>query len=58
MILSPGIPSVNSGTRVGPFTALFAASGAAIPSNSPFPNFSGVFEEFFAAAYPTKAATT
>ena len=56
--LSPGMPNVNKGTRVGPLTALFAASGAAMPSNSPFPNFSGFCELFLAAAYPTNAATT
>ena len=48
--LSPGIPNVNKGTNVWPFTALLAASGAAMPSNSPLPNFSGFEEAFLAAA--------
>ena len=48
--LSPGMPSVNSGTKVGPLTALFAASAAATPSSSPLPNFSGVLEALLAAA--------
>ena len=48
--LSPGMPSVSSGTSVGPLTALLAASAAAMPSNSPLPNFSGVLEALLAAA--------
>ena len=44
--LSPGIPNVNKGTRVGPLTALFAASGAAIPSNSPFQTFQDFLSYF------------
>ena len=58
VMLSPGMPSVSSGTRVGPFTALLAASAAATPSSSPLPKRSGCLDAFFAAAQPVKAATT
>ena len=43
---------------MGPFTALLAASGAAIPSSSPSPKVSGCVDARFAAEYPTNAATT
>jgi len=44
----PGMPSVRSGTNAPPTDPLFAASGAATPSNDPFPNFSGCLLEFLA----------
>ena len=53
----PGTPIANSGIRLAPATALFAASVAATPSISPSPNLSGVFEARRAAEYPSAAAT-
>ena len=44
----PGMPSVKSGIIAPPQAELFAASDAVIPSSAPCPNFSGVFENFFA----------
>ncbi len=37
----PGMPSVSSGIRLAPTTALFAVSVAAMPRGSPVPKLSG-----------------
>ena len=39
-MVEPGMPSVSSGIIDGPETALFADSGAAIPSTTPVPHLS------------------
>lgn len=44
----PGIPRVSMGAMDPPVAALSADSEAATPSMAPVPNFSGVFEKFFA----------
>ena len=45
---SPGIPSVIIGISAPPVTALFADSGAAMPSTAPSPNSPGRWLSFFA----------
>ena len=47
----PGMLSVSRGIIADPVTALFAASGAAMPSMLPSPNSSGCFDDFFAVLY-------
>ncbi|MNC86401.1 hypothetical protein D3C83_20580 [compost metagenome] len=47
VVPEPGMPSVSSGTMAPPVSALFAPSGAATPSGTPVPNFSGCFENDF-----------
>ena len=42
-----GIPSESRGTIAPAVAALLAASGAATPSMTPVPNFSGVRDTFF-----------
>jgi hypothetical protein len=41
------MPSVSSGTSAPPVSALLAPSGAATPSGTPVPNFSGCLETAF-----------
>ena len=43
----PGIPNARVGIRVPATTELLAVSGAAIPSSTPVPNFSPIFDHFF-----------
>ena len=50
-MLSPGSPSVNSGTKAPPVDALLELSEAIRPSTIPVPNFSGCFERFLATEY-------
>ena len=52
-VVSPGIPRAIIGMMAPPTEALFAISGAIIPSTHPVPNFSGCFERAFATAYAT-----
>ena len=47
MVLPPGIPSVSNGTSAPLASALLAPSGAATPSMTPVPNFSGWRETAF-----------
>ena len=44
----PGIPMESKGIMAPPIQALLATSEAMMPSSEPFPNFSGVLEDFFA----------
>ena len=41
---SPGMPRVSMGIMAEPVVALLPASGAAMPSMAPCPNFSGCLE--------------
>ena len=50
VVPEPGMPSANIGTIAPVAAALLAASGAATPSITPVPNFSGCFETFFSVA--------
>ena len=43
----PGMPNVSSGTMAPAVSALFAPSGAATPSMTPVPNFSGCLDTAF-----------
>ena len=45
-----GMPRVKRGMKAPWAAALFADSGAATPSMTPVPNFSGSFETFFSTA--------
>ena len=48
VVTSPGMPSAIRTISAPPSTALLELSGAMMPSGVPVPNFSGVFDAFFA----------
>ena len=50
VVPEPGTPKVNMGTKAPQVAALFAASGAAIPSTAPLPKRCGVLDSFFSVA--------
>ena len=56
-MVEPGMPNVSKGIIDGPDTALFADSGAAMPSTTPVPHLSLFLALRFSSPYATKQAT-
>ena len=56
VVADPGIPNARVGIIAPPVAELLAASGAATPSISPLPKFSGFLELFLTVPYDSHVA--